>query len=242
MKKRFARYSAITAYVADGEDLAVHTSLERPAGPRARVGRRRAAGRRRARPAPTVVSDVSALRGLGGGGARHGQRDGGARPHRGRPLGHPRGLERLPRRVHAPGREAARTRWRRRWPRRPPPPEPRPVARARRGHPSRRWSRRSARTARSTSPPSRRTSRRTPPHDLGGYLVLGSNGEAAEPGRGREARARARGARRAPGARSLLVGHRPRVHARHHRPHRARPPTSAPTPRSSSPRTTTSRR
>jgi hypothetical protein len=33
MKKRFGRYSAITAYVADGEDLAVHTSLERPAGP-----------------------------------------------------------------------------------------------------------------------------------------------------------------------------------------------------------------
>ena len=33
MKRRFARYSAITAYVADGEDLAVHTSLERPAGP-----------------------------------------------------------------------------------------------------------------------------------------------------------------------------------------------------------------
>ena len=33
MKKRFARYSAVTAYVADGEDLAVHTTLERPAGP-----------------------------------------------------------------------------------------------------------------------------------------------------------------------------------------------------------------
>ena len=33
MKRRFARYSAITAYVADGEDLAVHTTLERPAGP-----------------------------------------------------------------------------------------------------------------------------------------------------------------------------------------------------------------
>src|SRR4029453_10407965 len=33
MKRRFARYSAITAYVADGEDLAVHTSLDRPAGP-----------------------------------------------------------------------------------------------------------------------------------------------------------------------------------------------------------------
>ena len=33
MKRRFSRYSAITAYVADGEDLAVHTTLERPAGP-----------------------------------------------------------------------------------------------------------------------------------------------------------------------------------------------------------------
>ena len=33
LKKKFSRYSAITAYVADGEDLAVHTSLERPAGP-----------------------------------------------------------------------------------------------------------------------------------------------------------------------------------------------------------------
>jgi putative methionine-R-sulfoxide reductase with GAF domain len=33
MKKRFARYSSITAYVADGEGLAVHISLERPVGP-----------------------------------------------------------------------------------------------------------------------------------------------------------------------------------------------------------------
>ena len=33
MKRRFARYSAVTVYVADGEDLAVHTSLERPPGP-----------------------------------------------------------------------------------------------------------------------------------------------------------------------------------------------------------------
>ena len=33
MKRRFARFSAVTAYVADGEDLAVHTSLERPQGP-----------------------------------------------------------------------------------------------------------------------------------------------------------------------------------------------------------------
>ncbi len=33
MKRRFARYSAVTAYVADGEDLAVHIALERPQGP-----------------------------------------------------------------------------------------------------------------------------------------------------------------------------------------------------------------
>jgi putative methionine-R-sulfoxide reductase with GAF domain len=33
MKRRFARYAAVTAYVADGEDLAVHTALERPQGP-----------------------------------------------------------------------------------------------------------------------------------------------------------------------------------------------------------------
>lgn len=33
LKKKFARYSALTAYVADGEDLVVHTSLDRPAGP-----------------------------------------------------------------------------------------------------------------------------------------------------------------------------------------------------------------
>jgi putative methionine-R-sulfoxide reductase with GAF domain len=33
MKRRFARYAAVTAYVADGEELAVHTALERPQGP-----------------------------------------------------------------------------------------------------------------------------------------------------------------------------------------------------------------
>ena len=33
MKKRFARFSSVTVYVADGEDLAVHTALERPQGP-----------------------------------------------------------------------------------------------------------------------------------------------------------------------------------------------------------------
>ncbi|HVO11906.1 MAG TPA: GAF domain-containing protein [Vicinamibacteria bacterium] len=33
MKRRFARYSSVTAYVADGEELAVHIALERPQGP-----------------------------------------------------------------------------------------------------------------------------------------------------------------------------------------------------------------
>ena len=59
LKKKFARYSGITAYVADGEDLVVHTSLDRPAGPE-RVWSGggpltdAAQGFR-----PTVVSDVS---------------------------------------------------------------------------------------------------------------------------------------------------------------------------------------
>lgn len=33
LKKKFARYTGITAYVADGEDLVVHTTLGRPTGP-----------------------------------------------------------------------------------------------------------------------------------------------------------------------------------------------------------------
>ncbi|MCU0241025.1 MAG: GAF domain-containing protein [Vicinamibacteria bacterium] len=33
LKRKFARFAAVTAYVADGEDLVVHTSLDRPAGP-----------------------------------------------------------------------------------------------------------------------------------------------------------------------------------------------------------------
>jgi putative methionine-R-sulfoxide reductase with GAF domain len=33
LKKKFARFSAVTAFVADGEDLVVHTSLDRPTGP-----------------------------------------------------------------------------------------------------------------------------------------------------------------------------------------------------------------
>jgi putative methionine-R-sulfoxide reductase with GAF domain len=59
MKKRFARYSALTAYVADGEDLAVHISLDRPQGP----DRVWSGGGPLAEAAqgqqPTVVSDVT---------------------------------------------------------------------------------------------------------------------------------------------------------------------------------------
>lgn len=33
LKKKFARYAAVTAYAADGEDLAVHFSIGRPEGP-----------------------------------------------------------------------------------------------------------------------------------------------------------------------------------------------------------------
>ncbi len=60
MKKRFARYSAVTAYVADGEELAVHIALERPQGPE-RVG---ASGGPLAEAGqgtnPAVVADLSA--------------------------------------------------------------------------------------------------------------------------------------------------------------------------------------
>jgi putative methionine-R-sulfoxide reductase with GAF domain len=60
MKKRFARYSAITAYVADGEDLAVHISLERPQGPeRVSTGGGGPLAAAAQAQAPTVVSDVT---------------------------------------------------------------------------------------------------------------------------------------------------------------------------------------
>jgi putative methionine-R-sulfoxide reductase with GAF domain len=61
MKKRFGRYSAITAYVADGEDLAVHTTLERPQGPdRVWSGGGPLADAAHGH-VPTVVSDLSAV-------------------------------------------------------------------------------------------------------------------------------------------------------------------------------------
>jgi GAF domain-containing protein len=58
MKKRFGRFSAVTVYVADGEDLVVHVALDRPHGPE-RVG---ATGGPLADAAhgqtPTVVADL----------------------------------------------------------------------------------------------------------------------------------------------------------------------------------------
>jgi putative methionine-R-sulfoxide reductase with GAF domain len=66
MKKRFGRYSAITAYVADGEDLAVHISLERPQGPdRVWSGGGPLADAAHGH-APTIVSDVSTQPAWGG--------------------------------------------------------------------------------------------------------------------------------------------------------------------------------
>jgi len=66
MKKRFARYSAITAYVADGEDLAVHTTLDRPQGPeRVWLGGGPLADAAQGS-GPTVVPDLTAAPAWGG--------------------------------------------------------------------------------------------------------------------------------------------------------------------------------
>lgn len=59
MKKRFARFSAVTVYVADGEELAVQVAFNRPPGPE-RVGSVTgplAAAAHGA--APTVVSNLT---------------------------------------------------------------------------------------------------------------------------------------------------------------------------------------
>jgi putative methionine-R-sulfoxide reductase with GAF domain len=65
MKRRFARYSGITAYVADGEDLAVHTSIDRPQGPeRVWSGGGPLADAAQGQGA-TVVSDLSSQPGWG---------------------------------------------------------------------------------------------------------------------------------------------------------------------------------
>ncbi|HWW93072.1 MAG TPA: GAF domain-containing protein [Vicinamibacteria bacterium] len=61
MKRRFARYSAITAYVADGEDLAVHTSLDRPQGPERVWSGGGPLAEAAQGQGPTVVPDLSAV-------------------------------------------------------------------------------------------------------------------------------------------------------------------------------------
>jgi GAF domain-containing protein len=59
MKRKFGRYSAITAYVADGEDLAAHISLDRPEGPeRVWSGGGPLAGAAQGS-VPIIVSDLS---------------------------------------------------------------------------------------------------------------------------------------------------------------------------------------
>lgn len=59
MKRKFARFSAITVYVADGENLAVQIALDRPEGPervRSDEGPLAEAARQHA---PTVVVDLT---------------------------------------------------------------------------------------------------------------------------------------------------------------------------------------
>jgi putative methionine-R-sulfoxide reductase with GAF domain len=60
MKKRFARYSSVTAYVADGEELAVHTALERPQGPERVASTGGVLADAAQSPNPTVFTDLSA--------------------------------------------------------------------------------------------------------------------------------------------------------------------------------------
>jgi putative methionine-R-sulfoxide reductase with GAF domain len=66
MKRRFARYSGVTVYVADGEDLALHTTLERPPGPeRVWAGGGPLADAAHSH-TPTVVSDLTSNPAWGG--------------------------------------------------------------------------------------------------------------------------------------------------------------------------------
>jgi putative methionine-R-sulfoxide reductase with GAF domain len=59
MKRRFARYAAVTAYVADGEELAVHTALERPQGPDRVEATRGPLSEAAQGQQPTVFSDLT---------------------------------------------------------------------------------------------------------------------------------------------------------------------------------------
>ena len=213
MKKRFARYSSVTAYVADGEELAVHTALERPQGPERVASTRRAAGRRRAGDEPDGVHRPLREPGLGAGGPHERQRDGRAGADRRGPVGDPRGLERLPRRLLAAGREAARARG----------------AGARQEDPGGL----TTVSLRGVIPPLvtpfhadggldleafAASLEALAAHDFAGFLVLGSNGEAASLDEDEKLAARRR--RAAHGPRPLPARrHRPRVDARHDRAH-----------------------
>jgi putative methionine-R-sulfoxide reductase with GAF domain len=59
MKRRFGRYSAITAYVADGEDLAAHISIDRPQGPERVWAGGGPLGEAAQAHAPTIVKDLA---------------------------------------------------------------------------------------------------------------------------------------------------------------------------------------
>jgi putative methionine-R-sulfoxide reductase with GAF domain len=72
LKKRFARYSAVTVYVADGEELAVHTSVDRPSGPERIASTGNPLADATATEAPTVVSSLSADGAWAGMGLTHG--------------------------------------------------------------------------------------------------------------------------------------------------------------------------
>ena len=223
MKKRFARYSSVTAYVADGEELAVHMALERPQGPERVASSGSVLADAAQGQSVTVFSDLSASPAWAQVGLDERQRDGRAGADRRGPVGDRRGLERLPRRLLAAGREAARE----------------GGAGARQED------------AGGLTPVSLRGV--VPPlvtpfhadggldleafgaslealaaHDFSGFLVLGLERRGREPRRGREAAAR-RG--RAPHRSRPLPArrHRPRVHPRHQLASRARPRTSGPT-------------
>jgi hypothetical protein len=58
LKKRFARYSAVTVYVADGEGLAVHASVDRPTGPDRIASSGNPISDAAVADAPTVVSSL----------------------------------------------------------------------------------------------------------------------------------------------------------------------------------------
>ena len=60
MKKRFARFSSVTVYVADGEELAVHMALERSQGPERVASSGGVLAEAAQSPNPTVFSDLAA--------------------------------------------------------------------------------------------------------------------------------------------------------------------------------------